>query len=101
MLIYLISFVKYIEKYSSKMLRQFRDLYIYFRQLLVQLSLKFNLYSCISTGPFVIAFKNLLIIHEQNTKEIIAVKESFYVIKHTWIFTKLLPQFSRLIQHLH
>ena len=95
MLVNLISFIKYIEKYSSKMLRQFRDLYIYFRQLLVQLSLKFNLYSCISTGPFVIAFKNLLIIHEQNTKE------SFYVIKHTWIFTKLLPQFSRLIQHLH
>ena len=28
-------------------------------------------------------FKNSLIIHEQNTKKIIAVKESFYVIKHT------------------
>ena len=28
-------------------------------------------------------FKNSLIIHEQNTKEIIAVKESLYVIKHT------------------
>ena len=27
-------------------------------------------------------FKNSLIIHEQNTKEIIAVKESLYVIKH-------------------
>ena len=30
-----------------------------------------------------VAFKNVLIIHEQNTKEIIAVKESLYVIKHT------------------
>ena len=28
-------------------------------------------------------FKNSLIIHEQNTKKIIAVKESLYVIKHT------------------
>ena len=46
-------------------------------------------------------FKNSLIIHEQNTKKIIAVKESLYVIKHTKIFTKLLPRFSRLIQHLY
>ena len=30
-----------------------------------------------------ILFKNSLIIHEQDTKEIIAVKESLYVIKHT------------------
>ena len=30
-----------------------------------------------------VAFKNVLIIHEQNTKEIIAVKESLYVIKRT------------------
>ena len=29
------------------------------------------------------SFKNSLIIHEQNTKEIIALKESLYVIKHT------------------
>ena len=28
-------------------------------------------------------FKNSLIIHEQNTKKIIAVKESLYVTKHT------------------
>ena len=28
-------------------------------------------------------FKNSLIIHEQDTKKIIAVKESLYVIKHT------------------
>ena len=46
------------------------------------------------------SFKNSLMIHEQNTKKIIAVKESLYVIKHTLIFTKLLPRFSRLIQHL-
>ena len=32
-------------------------------------------------------FKNSLIIHEQNTKKIIAVKESLYVIKHTSIFS--------------
>ena len=32
---------------------------------------------------FYVNFKNSLIIHEQNTKEIIAVKESLYVIKHT------------------
>ena len=38
-----------------------------------------------------VAFKNASIIHEQNTKEIVAVKESFYVIKHTCIFTKRLP----------
>ena len=30
--------------------------------------------------------------------EIIAVKRSLYVIKHTWIFTERLPQISRLIQ---
>ena len=47
------------------------------------------------------AFKNSSIIHEQNTKEIIAAKESLFVMKHTWIFTKLLPQISQLIQHLH
>ena len=29
-----------------------------------------------------ISFKNSLIIHEQNTKEIIDVKECLYVIKH-------------------
>ena len=27
------------------------------------------------------------------------MKESLYVIKHSWIFTKLIPQISRLIQH--
>ena len=48
---------------------------------------------------FYINFKNSLIIHEQNTKEIIAVKESLCVIKQ--IFTKLLPRFSRLIQHVY
>ena len=37
-----------------------------------------------------------LIIHEQNTKKIIAVNEYLYVAKHTWIFTKLLPRFSGL-----
>ena len=42
-------------------------------------------------------------IHEQNTTEIIAVKKSssLHVIKHTWIFTKLLLRISRLIQHLY
>ena len=47
-----------------------------------------------------IRFKNS-IIHEQNTKQIIAVKESLYAIKHTFIFTKRLPRFSPLIQHLY
>ena len=47
------------------------------------------------------AILSSLIIHEKNTKEIIAVKESVYVIQHTWIFTKLLPHISRLIQHLY
>ena len=31
----------------------------------------------------------MLIIHEESTKEIIAVKESLYVTKHTWILRKL------------
>ena len=51
-------------------------------------------------GHLVWIIPKSLIIHEQNTKEIIAVKESLYVIKHTCIFTKLLPQISRLIQHI-
>ena len=46
-------------------------------------------------------FKNALVIHEQNPKEIIAVKESLYVIKHAWIFTKLFASTSRLKQHLY
>ena len=36
-----------------------------------------------SLNMFYSYFKNSLIIHEQNTKKIIAVKESLHVIKHT------------------
>ena len=36
------------------------------------------------------------IIHDQNTKEIIAVKESLYVIKNTWIFTNFCLKFLGL-----
>ena len=46
-----------------------------------------------------LVLKNSLIIHEQNTNEIIAMKESLCVMKHTCIFTN--PRFSRLIQHLY
>ena len=42
-------------------------------------------------------FKNSLIIHEQNTKKIIAVKESLYVIKHTQGFTLCMVQFHLII----
>ena len=34
-------------------------------------------------SEYKITFKNSLIINEQNTKKIIAVKKSLYVIKHT------------------
>ena len=40
------------------------------------------------TAIFIPVLKNSLI-HEKNTKEIIAVKQSLYAIKHTWIFTCL------------
>ena len=45
--------------------------------------------------------KHSLIIHEQNTKEIITVAVVLYLTNHMWIITKLLLRFSQRMQHLY